>query len=73
MSKDKQPEDVLIGRAVITTIQKLYDKGLFLINDHADEVLKDYLFFDKVNERRRPDWDTLIDDDDVTRRLYSWK
>ena len=71
MSKDKQPEDVLIGRAVITTIQKLYDKGLFLINDHADEVLKDYLFFDKVNERRRPDWDTLIDDDDVTRRLYS--
>ena len=49
---DKQNvEEVLIQRAVKTTIQILYDRGLFDNFQNAEEVLKDFLF----TTRRRPD------------------
>ena len=49
---DKQNvEDILIQRAVKTTIQILYDKGLFDNYDNADKVLEDFLF----TTRRRGD------------------
>ena len=49
---DKQAvEDILIQRAVKTTIQILYDKGLFNNYDNADKVLEDFLF----TTRRRGD------------------
>ena len=42
---DKQAVlDVLIQRAVKTTIQILYDKGLFDNFQNADKVLEDFLF-----------------------------
>ena len=44
-------EDILIQRAVKTTIQILYDKGLFDTFQNADKVLEDFLF----TIRRRPD------------------
>ena len=44
-------EDILIQRAVKTTIQILYDKGLFDNYANADEVLEDFLF----TTRRRDD------------------
>ena len=44
-------EDILIQRAVKTTIQILYDKGLFDNFQNSEEVLKDFLF----TTRRRPD------------------
>ena len=44
-------EEILIQRAVKTTIQILYDKGLFDNFQNADEVLEDFLF----TTRRRPD------------------
>ena len=44
-------EDILIQRAVKTTIQILYDKGLFDNFQNAEEVLKVFLF----TSRRRPD------------------
>ena len=44
-------EDILIQRAVKTTIQILYDKGLFVKFQNADKVLEDFLF----TTRRRPD------------------
>ena len=44
-------EDILIQRAVKTTIQLLYDKGLFDKFQNADKVLEDFLF----TTRRRPD------------------
>ena len=51
MLHDEQSiEEVLIQRAVKTTIQILYDKGLFDNYDNADEVIKDFLF-----TRRPPD------------------
>ena len=37
-------EEILIQRAVKTTIQILYDKGLFDNFRNAEEVLKDFLF-----------------------------
>ena len=43
-------EDILIQRAVKTTIQILYDKGLFDNFQNADKVLEDFLF----TTRRRP-------------------
>ena len=43
--------DILIQRAVKTTIQILYDKGLFDNYANADKVLEDFLF----TTRRRPD------------------
>ena len=49
---DKQAVlDVLIQRAVKTTIQVLYDKGLFDNYQNADKVLEDFLF----TTRRRGD------------------
>ena len=44
-------EDILVQRAVKTTIQILYDKGLFDNYDNADKVLEDFLF----TTRRRGD------------------
>ena len=44
-------EEVLIQRAVKTTIQILYDKGLFDNYQNADKVLEDFLF----TTRRRGD------------------
>ena len=44
-------EDILIQRAVKTTIQILYDKGLSDKFQNADKVLEDFLF----TTRRRPD------------------
>ena len=37
-------EDILIQKAVKTTIQLLYDKGLFENFQNADKVLEDFLF-----------------------------
>ena len=51
-------EDILIQRAVKTTIQILYDKGLFDNFQNADEVLKDFLF----TTRRRPDLSEQVND-----------
>ena len=49
---DKQSvEEILVQRAVKTTIQILYDKGLFDKFQNADKVLEDFLF----TTRRRPD------------------
>ena len=49
---DKQNvEDILIQSAVKTTIQILYDKGLFDNYANADKVLEDFLF----TTRRRGD------------------
>ena len=44
-------EDILIQRAVKTTIQILYDTGLFDNYDNADKVLEEFLF----TTRRRGD------------------
>ena len=44
-------EEILIQRAVKTTIQILYDKGLFDNFQNADKILEDFLFTTK----RRPD------------------
>ena len=44
-------EEILIQRAVKTTIQILYDKGLFDNYANADKVLEDFLF----TSRRRGD------------------
>ena len=44
-------EEILIQRAVKTTIQILYDKGLFDNYANADKVLEDFLF----TTRKRPD------------------
>ena len=44
-------EEILVQRAVKTTIQILYDRGLFDNFQNAAEVLKDFLF----TTRRRPD------------------
>ena len=44
-------EDILIQRAVKTTIQILYDNGLFDKFQNADKVLEDFLF----TTRRRVD------------------
>ena len=43
-------EEILVQRAVKTTIQILYDKGLFDNYANADKVLEKFLF----TTRRRP-------------------
>ena len=49
---DKQAvEDILVQRAVKTTIQILYDKGLFDHYTNSDKALEDFLF----TTRRRGD------------------
>ena len=50
-------EETLIQRAVQTTIQILYDKGLFDIFQNGNKVLKD-LFF---TTRQRPDLEEVND------------
>ena len=54
-------EDILIQRAVKTTIQLLYDKGLFDHYTNADKVLEDFLF----TTRRRGDLSDQINDTDI--------
>ena len=49
LSDNQSIEEFLIQRAVKTTIQIIYDKGLFDGFLNADEVLKDFLF---ATERR---------------------
>ena len=44
-----------------TTIQILYDRGLFDNFQNAEEVLKDFLF----TTRRRPDLEKVNDNDDI--------
>ena len=51
-------EDILIQRAVKTTIQILYDKGLFDNYANADKVLEDFLFV----TRRRGDLSEQVND-----------
>ena len=52
-------EEILFQRAVKTTIQILYDRGLFDNFQNAEEVLKDFL----STTRRRPDLEKINDDD----------
>ena len=51
-------EDILVQRAVKTTIQILYDKGLFDNYQNADKVLEDFLFV----TRRRGDLSEQVND-----------
>ena len=51
-------EEILIRRAVKTTIQILYDRGLFDNYANADKVLEDFLF----TTRRREDLSKQIND-----------
>ena len=52
-------EDILIQRAVKTTIQILHDKGLFDSFPNADKVLEDFLFV----TRHRGDLSEQVNDD----------
>ena len=52
-------EEVLVQRAVKTTIQTLYDKGLFDKYANADKVSEDFWFV----TRRRGDLEEVNDDD----------
>ena len=52
-------EDILIQRAVKTTIQILYDKSLFDNYANADKVSEDFLF----TTRRRGDLSEQVNDD----------
>ena len=52
-------EDISIQRAVKTTIQILYDKGLFDNFQNADKVLEDFLF----TTRRRGDLSEKVNND----------
>ena len=46
---DKQSvEEILIQRALKTTIQILYDKGLFDNYANADKILEDFLFVIRI-------------------------
>ena len=56
--KKQNVEDILIKRAVKTTIQILYDKGLFDNFQNADKVLEDFLF----TTRRRGDLSKEVND-----------
>ena len=51
-------EDILVQRAVKTTMQILYDKGLFDNYANADKVLEDFLF----TSRRRGDLSEQVND-----------
>ena len=51
-------EDISVQRAVKTTIQILYDKGLFDNFQNADKVLEDFLF----TTRRREDLSEQVND-----------
>ena len=59
---DKQNvEEILVQRAVKTTLQILYDKGLFDNYANADKVLEDFLF----TTRRRGDLNEVNDNDNT--------
>ena len=47
---EQNVEYILIQRAVKTTIQILYDKGLFDNYANADKVLEDFLFTTRRSE-----------------------
>ena len=51
-------EEILVQRALKTTIQILYDKGLFDNYANADKVFEDFLFTTK----RRPDLSEQLND-----------
>ena len=51
-------EEILVQRAVKTTIQNLYDKGLFDNYANVDKVLEDFL----LTRRRRGDLEKVNDD-----------
>ena len=51
-------QDILIQRAVKTTLQILYDRGIFYNFQNAEEILKDFLF----TTRKRPDLEKVNDD-----------
>ena len=53
-------EEILIQRAVKTTIQIFYDKGLFDNYQNADKALEDFLF----TTRRRGDLSEQVNDND---------
>ena len=55
-SKKHSEEEILIGKAVKTTVQLLHDPGLVDKYDKADKLLKEH-FLKEVNERRRPNLD----------------
>ena len=57
-------EDFLIQRAVKTTIQILYDKGLFDNYSNADKISEDFLF----TTRRRED----LSEDNAKLHLYEY-
>ena len=54
-------EEISVQRAVKTTIQILYDKGLFDNYANADKVLEDFLFV----TRRRGDLSDQLNDTDI--------
>ena len=54
-------EEILVQRAVKTTLQILYDKGLFDNYANADNVLEDFLF----TTRRRGDLNEVNDNDNT--------
>ena len=54
-------EDILIQKAVKTTIQILYDKGLFDNYGNADKILGDFLF----TSRRRGDLSEQVNEYDT--------
>ena len=54
-------EEILIQRAVKTTIQLLYDKGLFDNYANADKVLEDFLF----TTRRRGDLTKQVNENEI--------
>ena len=54
---EQSVEEILIRRAVKTTIQILYDKGLFDSYANTDKVLEDFLF----TTRRRVDLEKVND------------
>ena len=54
-------EDILIQRAVKTTTQILYDKGLFDIDANTDNVLEDFLF----TARRRVDLSEQVNENEI--------
>ena len=58
LNYNKQPVEILVQRVVKTTVQILYDKGLFDAFANADKVLKDFLFA----TRRRPDLEKANND-----------
>ena len=54
-------EGILIRKAVKTTIQILYDKGLFDNYANADKVLEDFLF----TSRRRGDLSEQVNENEI--------